>query len=336
MSLTHEWDVMRQPTDMAAFVAVVEAGGFSAAARVLGLTPSAVSRLIARLEDRLGVRLLHRTTRRISLTHEGVAYYQRSARILAEIEDAEGAISALHAVPRGLLKVSAATAFADCQIAPLLPEFLDRYPGVRVELSVTDRVIDLIEDAVDVAVRFNVRSDPSLIQRLLAEDRRVICAAPAYLARCGVPESPQDLLAHNCLAWTGSQQSSLNDWPFSGPDGPYALRVGGNAAVNTGETLYALMRAGLGIGRLAECLVGADIRDGRLVPLVLEHHRAETLPIHAVYPHRRHLLPKVRAFVDFLAGKFAPVPPWRVGPDHDPRPAPPVPPAQTGTIRASR
>jgi DNA-binding transcriptional LysR family regulator len=304
---------MRQPTDMTAFVQVVEAGGFSAAARVLGLTPSAVSRLIGRLEDRLGVRLLHRTTRRVSLTHEGVAYYQRSARILAEIEEAEAAISALHAEPRGVLTVSAATAFADCQIAPLLPEFLDRYPKMRIALSVTDRVVDLIEEGIDVAVRFNVRSEPSLIARLLAEDRRVICAAPAYLDRHGVPETPEDLLAHNCLGWIGSRQAILNDWPFVAADGACTLRVAGNTTVNAGETLYALILAGLGIGRLAECRVGADIRDGRLVPLLLDHHRAETLPIHAVYPHRRHLLPKVRAFVDFLAGKFMPVPPWRVG-----------------------
>lgn len=293
------------------FVQVVEAGGFSAAARDLGVTPSAVSRLIARLEERLGVRLLHRTTRRVSLTHEGVAYYQRSSRILAEIEEAEQAISALHAEARGVLKVNAPTAFAYCQIAPLLPEFLDRYPHVQVELSVTDRVIDLIEEGVDVAVRINVRSEPSAIARLLAEDRRVICATPAYLARFGVPATAQDLRTHNCLTWIDPRQAPLNDWPFTGADGPFTLRVSGNTGVNAGETLYALTLAGLGIGRMAEFRVGADIRAGRLVPLLAAYHREETLPIHAVYPHRRHLLPKVRAFVDFLVGKLMPVPPWR-------------------------
>lgn len=304
---------MRQPADMAVFVAVVEAGGFSAAARALRLTPSAVSRLIARLEERLGVRLLHRTTRRVSLTHEGVAYYQRSARILAEIEDAEHAISALHAEPRGVLKLNAATAFADCQIAPLLPEFLDRYPQMRIELTATDRVVDLIEEGVDVAIRLGVRSEPSAIARLLAEDRRVICAAPSYLARRGLPTVPQDLREHNCLTWSDPRQASLNDWPFAGPEGPFSLRVSGNTAVNAGETLHALTLSGLGIGRMAEFRVGADIRSGRLVALLSAHHQAEMVPIQAVYPHRRHLLPKVRAFVDFLVGKFTPVPPWRAG-----------------------
>jgi DNA-binding transcriptional LysR family regulator len=301
---------MDKPGEMAAFVRVVEEGGFSAAARTLGLTPSAVSKLIGRLEDRLGARLLHRTTRRISLTHEGVAYYQRSVRILREIEEAEDAITQLHVAPRGTLRVNAAVAFATYQIVPLMPEFLELYPEVHLELTVTDRVVDLIEEGVDVAIRIGARTDSSLISRQLAEDHRLICAAPAYLDRHGMPQTPDDLTGHNCLAWMANQ-GGLNDWPFVGPDGPYTVTVSGNAEVNSGETLHEMALAGLGLARMAEFRVGADIAAGRLVPLLLDHHRADPLPIHVVYPHRRHLLPKVRTFVDFLALKFTPAPPWK-------------------------
>jgi len=301
---------MDKPGEMAAFVRVVEEGGFSAAGRTLGLTPSAVSKLIGRLEERLGARLLHRTTRRISLTHEGVAYYQRSVRILREIEEAEDAITQLHVAPRGTLRVNAAVAFATYQIVPLMPEFLERYPEVHLELTVTDRVVDLIEEGVDVAIRTGALIDSSLISRQLAEDHRLICGAPAYLDRHGMPQTPDDLADHNCLAWIGNQ-GGLNDWPFDGPDGPYTVTVSGNAEVNSGETLHEMALAGLGLARMAEFRVGADIAAGRLVPLLLDHHRAEPLPIHLVYPHRRHLLPKVRTFVDFLAMKFTPAPPWK-------------------------
>jgi DNA-binding transcriptional LysR family regulator len=299
---------------MAAFVRVVEEGGFSAAARRMGLTPSAVSKLIARLEERLGARLLHRTTRRFSLTHEGVAFYQRSSRILREIEEAEQAITQLHAAPRGTLKVNAAVAFANSQIVPVLPVFLARYPDVHLELSVTDRVVDLIEDGVDVGIRINVRKDSSLIVHQLAVDRRIICAAPAYLHGHGRPLAAEDLLGHNCLTWKNNQ-GNLNNWPFRRPDGSdTTVTVAGNIEVDNGETLYEMTLAGLGIGRIAEFRVGADIKAGRLVPLLTDHHRADPLSIDAVYPHRRHLLPKVRAFVDFLVHTFSPAPPWQVDP----------------------
>jgi DNA-binding transcriptional LysR family regulator len=302
---------MDAPGEMAVFVRVVDEGGFSAAARALGLTPSAVSKLVSRLEDRLGARLLNRTTRRLSLTDEGQAYYQRSTHILAEIDEAERAVSRLHASPRGRLRVTAATAFATNQIAPLLPEFLDRYPEVHLELSVTDRVVDLVEEGFDVGVRTGALGDSSLISRLLAEDHRTICATPAYLERHGAPRTPADLARHNCITWTGNP-GGLNDWPFEGPDGPYTVRVHGNAEVNNGEALHEMALAGLGIAHMAEYRVAPDIRMGRLVPLLAHCHRFVRLPIHVVYPHRRHLSPKVRAFVDFLAGKFTPVPPWRM------------------------
>lgn len=299
------------PGEMAVFVRVVDEGGFSAAARALGLTPSAVSKLVSRLEDRLGARLLNRTTRRLSLTDEGEAYYQRSAHILDEIDEAEQAVTRLHAAPRGRLRVTAAAAFATNQIAPLLPEFLDRYPEVHLELSVTDRIVDLVEEGFDVGVRTGALGDSSLISRLLAEDHRTICATPAHLERHGAPRTPGDLEHHNCITWTGNP-GGLNDWPFEGPGGPYTVRVHGNAEVNNGEALHEMALAGLGLAHMAEYRVAPDIRMGRLVPLLAHCHRFVRLPIHVVYPHRRHLSPKVRAFVDFLAEKFTPVPPWRL------------------------
>lgn len=302
---------MDRPGEMAVFVRVVEAGGFSAAARATGLTPSAVSKLIGRLEDRLGARLLFRTTRSLSLTHEGVAFYQRSVRILRDIDEAEQAISQLHVIPRGRLRVNAAVAFATYQIVPILPEFLERYPEMHIELTVSDKVVDLIEDGVDVAIRLGARIDSSLISRQLAVDHRIICAAPAFLERHGVPATPGDLARFNCLTWIGNQ-GGLNDWPFAGADGPYAVSVRGNTVVNNGEALYEMTLAGLGIARMAGFRVGGALKAGRLVALLAEHHREEPLAIHAVYPHRRHLLPKVRAFVDYLSQKFTPSPPWSI------------------------
>lgn len=291
------------------FVRVVQTGSFSAAARNSALTPSAVSKLITRLEDRLGVRLFHRTTRQLALTEEGAAFHERTVRILAEMDDAEKAVSRLHGVPSGTLRVNSAVAFATYQVVPLLPEFLQRFPLVRIHLTVTDRVVDLVGEGADLGIRIGARFESTLVSRLLAEDRRIIVAAPAYLHRHGTPKTPSDLSGHNCLAWE-SGQSALNEWPFHGPQGEYSVRAKGNTEVNNGETLCEMALAALGIARVAEFRVGADVKAGRLVSLLADVHRADPLPIHVVYPHRHHLSPKVRAFVDFLVEKFTPVPPW--------------------------
>lgn len=275
-----------------------------------------MSKLIARLEERLGVRLIQRTTRRLNLTHEGVAYYQRSLGILKEIEEIEQTIGQAQALPRGVLKVNAAVAFAEHQIVPYLREFLDLYPDVHVELTVTDQVVDLVQEGVDVAIRINVRPNSLLVARLLAEDQRIICASPRYLEQHGTPKSPADLADHNCLTWVGNQ-GRLNDWPFTGPEGQYKQTVSGSVEVNSGETLYDLVRHDVGIARLAELVVGNDIKAGRLVHLLPAYHQSDPLTVHAVYPHRRHLQGKVRAFVDFLVRKYSPQPPWRVTDQHD-------------------
>lgn len=292
--------------EMTMFARTVEEGSFSAAARALKLTPSAVSKQVSRLEDRLGARLLSRTTRRLSLTEEGRAFHARCVQILAEIEEAETAVTELHAAPRGTLRVAAAVAFFSHRVMPLLPEFLERYPEVHFDLVMTDREVDMVDERIDAAIRFGRPRELTLIARELTVSRRVICASPAYLARHGTPETPADLARHNCL--TLSTRPEFNVWEF-GERPEDHLRVTGNVELNQADALYDACLAGIGLARVAGYLVDDDIKAGRLVP-VLTGQLKEASTLYVVYPHRRHLSPKVRAFVDFLVGKFNPVPTW--------------------------
>ncbi len=299
---------MDKQSEMAVFARVVEDESFSAAARALNLTPSAVSKLIGRLEDRLGARLLNRTTRRLSLTEEGHAFYQRCTPILAAIEEAERAVTELHSEPRGLLKVNASTAFTQYHVEPLLPDFLARYPDLRIQLTLSDSLVNLVEEEVDVAIRIAELPDSSLIARKLGPARRTVVAAPSYLEKYGAPNTPDDLKNHNCL--TLSVQTTFNQWEFDGPDGPRRLRVGGNIETNNAIVLHQMARAGLGLFRAANFIVGPDIEAGLLVPVLSEFETEGKQNIYAVYPHNRHLSPKVRAFVDLLVDNFVPDPPW--------------------------
>lgn len=299
---------MERRDEMAVFVRVVEDESFSAAARDLGMTPSAVSKLIGRLEDRLGVRLINRTTRRLSLTEEGHAFYQRCGPILADIEEAERAVTELHAEPRGLLKINSSTAFAQYQVVPLIPDFLARFPDLRIQLMMTDSLVNLVEEGVDVAIRIGALEDSSLIARKLADVRRTVVASPDYLQRHGAPTSPDDLDRHKCLKL--SFETSLNRWEFQGPDGPRVVRVAGSFEANNAVVLHEAALAGLGLFRAADFVVGPDIEAGRLVPVLQDFEVEARAPIHAVYPHARHLSPKVRAFVDLLVDAFSPVAPW--------------------------
>jgi len=301
---------MDNQSEMAVFVRVVDEGSFSAAAQGLALTPSAVSKQISRLEDRLGVRLLNRTTRRLSLTEEGNAYYQGCVRVLADIEETERSVTQLKAAPRGTLRVNSSIAFAQRQIVPLIPEFLSRFPEIRVQMTLSDTVVDLVEEGVDVAVRIAELADSSMIARKLAPHRRVICAAPEYLDTHGTPATPDDLVRHNCLAL--SLRSSLNEWEFEGPEGLRRVRVAGNFEANNVEALRKAAIAGLGLLRITSFAVASDIRCGRLVPVLTDFMPPERSSVFAVYPHNRHLSPKVRAFVDFLVEKIDPKPPWDV------------------------
>ena len=296
-------------SEMAAFVRVVDSKGFSAAASGLGLTPSAVSKLITRLEARLGVRLLHRTTRALHLTAEGEAFYAAARRIVTEIETIEDQITGQRGTPQGLLKVTSSVAFATHQLAPVISEFLARYPLIQIELVPTDRVVDMVEDGIDIAIRIGRLADTSFMARKIGEDKRLICAAPSYLARHGTPLRPEDLARHNCIV--SRERAYLNRWQFRLDGAVREIEVTGRLSVNEGEMQMQLALQGIGIVRLTRLTMAQAIRDGTLVPLLEGYSADEPVPIHAVYPHRRHLAPKVPAFVNFLIEKFTP-PPWEI------------------------
>ena len=296
--------------EMAAFVRVVEARGFSAAAPALGLTPSAVSKLVTRLETRLGVRLLQRTTRALHLTAEGELFFDSARRIVGEIEQLENRLSDGRGTPHGLLRVTTSLAFTTHQLAPVVSEFLARYPRIQLELLPTDRVIDMIEEGVDIAVRIGRLGDTSFMARKIGEDKRLICASPSYLAKYGTPRTPQELVRHQCIV--SRELIHLNRWAFRSSGGEVQeIDVTGPLAVSEGEAQLQLALQGVGIVRLTRLTVAQAIREGKLISLFETQSADSGVPIHAVYPHRRHLPPKVPAFVDFLIEKFTP-PPWEI------------------------
>jgi DNA-binding transcriptional LysR family regulator len=298
---------MDTTNDMRAFVRVVEYQSFSAAAVVLGLTPSAVSKLVSRLEDRLGVRLLHRTTRRLALTSEGEVYFARARQILADIEEVEVEVTRSRGSPRGRLHVHTSNAFGVHQLAPALPEFLMRYPDIEVELSITDRIVDLVGERADVAIRGGPIADTSLSARKIGEFERTICAAPSYLARRGVPRTPAELASHVCVV----AAPMPSRWPFRTRTGLDLVEIMPRVTTDNGEAALRLALGGAGIARLADVIIGEPIRSGLLVPLLTDVHHTELLPLSAIYLAGRHRLPKVRVFLDFLVEQFASAP-WRV------------------------
>jgi DNA-binding transcriptional LysR family regulator len=291
---------------IAVFDRVVERKSFAEAARSLGLTTSAVSKRIARLERALGATLLHRTTRRLSLTEAGAVYHDRIRRVLGELASAEEAVTRLGTEPHGLLRVSAPMSFGHLHLAPLVPEFLAAHPGLRVDLELDDRLVDLIDGGFDVAVRIAALADSSLVARRLAPARRVICGSPDYLARRGVPRHPADLARHDCLRYT---LQARGDWTVRRGRSGARVEVSGSLQANNGEVLRAAALAGLGLVFLPTMIVWRDLQAGTLVPVLVPHLPPPTA-IHAVYPRSRLLSPKVRAFVDFLAARFGPRPPW--------------------------
>ena len=301
---------MDKYTEMLVFSKAADLGSFSAAARELDLTPSAVSKLITRLEDRLGARLFQRTTRKLSLTAEGRAFNERCGSIIDEIRQAEDAVMSLHDRVSGTLRITTISAFARIHLVKLMPEFMALYPELRVELELSERQVDLVGEGVDAAlVLSDGLTDESLVARRLAVNKRVICASPEYLERHGEPQAPEDLLKHNCL--THSSISHFNDWEFNNPDGGAVrtLRVKGNFHTNSASALHEAVRAGLGIARLATYVIQPSLRENAVVP-ILTKHAADSSSIQLVYPHRRHLSNKVRAFTDFMISKFTPNAPW--------------------------
>ena len=288
---------------MEIFVRVVQSGSFSAAARDLDLTPSAVSKQISRLEDRLGARLMNRTTRQLSLTEVGAAFHERANRILADVAEAERAVADLHGAPRGTLKLNLPQSFGRRYVIPMIPDFLAANPELRIDVTLNDRFVDLIDEGVDLAVRIGELSDSSLIARRLAPNRRIVCGAPAYFEKNGKPARPTELAGHNCLVYT--YRASRNDWRLICPDGSdEVVTVAGNLEANEAEALYSFMLDGIGLCLLPLWLVGPDLEAGRLEQACPGYHAPDSA-IFAVYPPGRHLSPKVRAFVDFLVERFA-------------------------------
>ncbi len=299
---------MDTPGEMKAFVRSVDLGGFSAAARDLDLTPSALSKLVTRLEDRLGVRLMNRTTRKLSLTAEGEAYYESAKRILNDIEEAETEVTRFSDQPKGLLRINVGVAFGLHQLSPALPRFLEKYPDIELDITLTDRMVDLVEEGADVAIRNSVLRDSSLVAKKICDLHRVICASPSYLKKHGTPKTPEDLRDHNCISISGAPQ--LRKWPFDVTGRVEHIEVKGNVTANNAESMLQLAVAGVGIIRLADVIVADGIRAGWLKPILTDCHHVEPLPLSAVYPHGKHKSPRVAAFVNFLVETFSDTP-WR-------------------------
>jgi DNA-binding transcriptional LysR family regulator len=293
--------------EMAVFSRVVGAGSLSAAARELGLSIALVSRRLAALEARLGVRLINRTTRRLHLTDEGARYYETCGRLLAEIAEADAAVAAQRGEARGDLKVALPASFGHQHVAPLVPRFVAQYPHVRLALSLSDRFVSVIEEGFDLAVRIAELEESSLAARRLAPNRRVVCASPDYLRRHGAPQTPEDLARHNCLLTTDYTDS----WEYLAPDGAKgAARVAGRFACDNWAVLREWALAGLGVALKSTWDVRRHLEDGSLVALLPGYSFHSEVAIWAVYPHRRHLPVKTRVFIEFLAESFGPEPYW--------------------------
>jgi DNA-binding transcriptional LysR family regulator len=289
---------MDRLTSLTAFVRVADSGGFSAAARKLNMSTTMVSNHVQALEDRLGARLLNRTTRKVSLTEVGKAYYDRCTQILADLEQADDIAGALQSTPRGTLRIYTATHIVQF-IAPVVTDFLKRFAGVKVDLTIGERMVDMIDEGFDIAIRLTPPPDSSLIVRSLATWRHVLCCSPDYLEKHGPLKQLSELADHNCVRHVLYPYG--DDWHFADRKGaPASVRVSGNLTTNSGETLRSAALQGVGISLAAGFLVADDLEQGRLVRLLPEYRPVE-LAMNAVYPHRHHLSAKVRSFIDLLA-----------------------------------
>jgi len=296
---------------MVFFARVVEQGSFTRAAAKLGVAKSVVSARVARLEAELRVRLINRTTRRLSVTPDGLALYERCARVLAAADEAAAAVAATGDAPRGLLRINAPVAFAEDYLAAPMAAYLERHPDVRIELGLNDRLIDLAEENVDLAVRVTSRlRGGGLVARKLASDRTVLCASPAYLARKGTPEAPADLVHHDCLIY--SLLRVRDEWRFRerGARELFSVPVAGRFSAASGAVLRQAALAGMGLAVLPSFMVARDIQAGRLIPVVDSFQGVE-LGVYALYPQARRVPGKVRAFVDLLVASFR-APPWQM------------------------
>jgi DNA-binding transcriptional LysR family regulator len=291
-------------TGLEVFVKVVEGASFVSAARYFSLSPAMVSKHVQTLEQRLGARLLNRTTRRVSPTEVGRHYYERCLRILRELEAADDLAADLHTAPRGLVRVTAPVAFGNTMVASAVADYLSSYPDVSIDLVLNDRDVDLLDEGVDLAIQAGPLPDSSLIARRLGAAPMIVCAAPSYISRHGEPKRPADLADYSCFEYSSARTRGV--WAFAGADGAETMvTVGqGRFRANSGEALRMLALRGEGIVLEPRFIVADDLRAGRLVRLLDEYEPAPTM-IHVVYPHSRLLPVKVRTFVEFLAARFA-------------------------------
>ncbi len=304
-----QWPPMDQLTAMRVFSRVVESGGFAAAAAKLGLSTTATSRHVADLEAHLRTRLLNRTTRRISLTETGRAFYERTVQMLADLDEAEQEAGQAAVLAHGTIRFTTSVVFGVRHAAPAIAAFTARHPEVRFEASLSDRSVDIVEEGFDLALRVGTLGTDNLVARKLGETRILACAAPAYIAARGEPQVPEDLRAHNCLAY--EYENPRGQWRFHDAAGrDHSVRIAGNVLSNNGYLLSEAAAQGAGIVYAPEFIVGAELRDGRLVAL-LPNFVTPRLPLYALYPSRKHLSAKIRVFVEFLVERFAQSPDWQ-------------------------
>ena len=290
-----------------AFVETVDTGSFASAARRLRRSRSRISKQVAELEEQTGVRLFDRTTRRVSLTEGGQLYLERCRRVLDELDAAESALDRMRVEPRGRLRVSAPLSFGVLHLAPFLPAFLQQFPQIRLDLSLNDRHVDLIEEGFDLAIRIGNLPDSSFRARKLATDRRVVCGSPDYFRRYPPPRTPEDLVRHNCLTYSQAGRDDI--WRFSGPEGESKVRVEGNIRIDNGDALRLAALEGVGLVFVPTFIVGRDLQMGRLRSVLTEYNGNE-IAIQALYPGGQHTPTKVQAFVNFLVQRIGRRPYW--------------------------
>ncbi|MGZ5867336.1 MAG: LysR family transcriptional regulator [Xanthobacteraceae bacterium] len=297
---------MDRMTSVVTFVKVVDSGGFAAASRKLNMSASTVTAHVQALEARLGVRLLNRSTRKISVTEVGHAYYERCLQILADIDDADSVVQALQSMPRGRLRLNASAAIPPL-LAQVIAEFTALYPDVTISMTMSDRMVDLVEEGFDLAIRLLPIPDSTLVLRRVGTYRLIVGGAPEYLAARGIPQLPSDLVAHNCLSVSSSPWGA--EWRFNGPGGEQSIQASGNLESNSANALRLAAVQGQGLTMMPSFLVVDEIKSGRLVPVLKEFTRTE-YPINAIYPHRHQLSAKVRSFLDLMAKHYRENPAW--------------------------
>lgn len=298
---------MDRLTSMQVFSRVARTGGFASAARELDMSRAMVSKHVMNLEETLGVRLLNRNTRQVSLTEAGADYLERLQHILSELDEAEESVATLTSEPRGILRLNAPPSFGAFHLVPLIAEFMQLNPRVEVQLTLTDHAASVVEEGMDLAIEVGRLADSNMIARILSHSRLVVSGAPAYLERHGIPASPEDLTDHNCL--TSSRFPPRDEWPFRGPNGDTTYKVTGSFRSNIGDAVHRMALNGLGLAMLPTYMIGNDLKAGRL-QAVLTEYEPKPYAIAALYPDRRYLPVKVRSFVDFLAERMGPEPGW--------------------------